>query len=90
MSGQFKIERHSTYEKNERKCHGDSPCVYCGKPIKDPKFMVHLFWGSIAVTEDEAARIIANEGEGGDLLFYPIGSDCLKKHPEILPFVTRS
>jgi len=65
----------------------DVHCAVCGKAIKNPKQFLHLFWGDTVVTEEEAARIIATEGSGGDLLFFPVGNDCLKKHPELKPFL---
>lgn len=63
------------------------PCAVCGKRIAEPKHYVRLFWGTTAVTEAEAQEIIAREGEGGDLLYYPVGSDCLKRQPELKPYV---
>lgn len=67
----------------------DVHCAVCGKAVKKPKQFIHLVWGDTVVTEAEAQRIIASEGHGGDLLFFPIGDDCLKKHPELKPFIQR-
>lgn len=64
-------------------------CIVCGKLIKDVnrKHSVRVFWGVTAVTEAEANEIIAKEGYGGDLSYYPVGSDCLRKQPELKPYV---
>lgn len=63
------------------------PCIVCGKACAKPRYFVRLFWGATAVTQVEAEQIIAREGEGGDLLYYPVGSDCLRQHPELKPYV---
>lgn len=76
------------YSKNQDQCRGDNyPCVVCGKPVKNPKLYVRYFWGTHAVTDQEAEEIIAKEGNGGDMCLYPIGAACLKKHPELKPYV---
>jgi hypothetical protein len=48
-----------------------------------------MFYGSTVVTPAEAAVIIAREGERGDLGCYPVGPDCLRRHPELEPYVQR-
>ena len=60
------------------------PCVVCGRAVKSPRSaMLRVFWGSHIVTEAEAKEIIGREGEGGDLLYYPIGPDCLRNNPAL-------
>lgn len=83
------IESNANRSENERRhCRGDLyPCLICGRPIAKPKYSLHLWYGSMAVTEEEAAALVAKEGDGGDTGFYPVGSDCLKKHPELRPYV---
>lgn len=81
------------YKKNiERHNFGDSlPCIVCGRPIKAERpAMLRIFWGSHIVTDAEAEQIIAEEGGGGDLCYYPIGPDCLRKNPQVAPYVKRS
>lgn len=65
------------------------PCVVCGRACKTSthKHWLHLFWSFTAVTDIEAQEIIRSEGDSGDLLYYPIGANCLKKHPELKPYV---
>jgi len=67
---------------------GGDPCIICGRACPDPKHRVRFFWGSHVVTHEEAAEIIEEDGDDrGDLNYYPIGSDCLRKHPEYKPYV---
>lgn len=67
--------------------HGEHPCCVCGKPVKRPfKLAVHEHnGGGYIVTEEEAAALARN----ADLGLQPIGSDCLRKHPELKPYVQR-
>lgn len=61
------------------------PCVVCGKMVRQPaKNYIRLFWGNFAVTEAEAIEI---NNPGADMEYYPVGSDCLKKYPELKPYV---
>lgn len=63
-------------------------CIICGKPCKNPKYLVweHLGGGTV-VTMEEGKRLNAAGKEGADLGGQPIGSDCLRKHPELRPYV---
>lgn len=85
----IEVPHHPDYRRNrERSGNGDYlPCVVCGKGCANPRYMVRLFWGTTVVTDDEAERIIEREGPGGDLSYYPIGADCLRRHPEIRPYI---
>lgn len=65
----------------------DIPCIVCGKLCSNPTHYVRLFWGFTVVTDAEAQEIIAREGSGGDLLYYPVGNSCFKSYPEIQPYV---
>ena len=70
-------------ERNETKLGiDDYPCVICGKPIKNWKYSIMTYEGAYAVTEDEL-KTLDNSGDSGA---YPIGSHCLKKHPELKPY----
>lgn len=61
-----------------------TPCIICGKGIREPwPHTVHLYMGATLVTEEEAKTI----DESGDLGGWPIGNDCLRKHPEIRPYL---
>ena len=64
------------------------PCYICAKPIRKDriKYMLHIHCGGgVAVTEDEATNL---DG-AGDLGCHPIGSDCLRRHPELKPYVIK-
>ena len=63
-----------------------TPCYICAKPIREDriKYMLHIHCGGgVAVTEAEAATL----DEAGDLGCHPIGADCLRRHPELKPYV---
>lgn len=67
------------------------PCIVCGRAIKAAPALVRVYWGSHIVTAEEAERLhIAEGGDGGDLYYYPIGPDCLRRHPAIKPYVRQS
>lgn len=88
----LKFETGPNYHKNTEKLKGtEQPCLLCGKPCPNPKYMVHLHCGGdTAVTEEEAEALNANGNEGSDLGMYPIGNDCLKKHPEFNPYIQKT
>lgn len=76
------------YHRNMEKA-GDLPtCVICGRGIKaENPPMVHLHDGGwCIVTEEEATALSPN----ADMGFYPIGPECLRKHPEIKPYVHKT
>lgn len=55
----------------------------CGRAVTKPQWTVHLHnGGESLVTEEEAAKLDA----AGDMGCYPIGADCLRKHPEVKPY----
>jgi hypothetical protein len=63
------------------------PCIVCGKPAPTTPFSIHVHCGGgTAVTEEEAAKL----DEGADLGMYPIGRNCLKKHPELKEYAVRA
>lgn len=63
------------------------PCVICGRPVKKPgKYFVHVMDGGGSIcTPDEDAFV----DEAGDLGMQPIGSDCVRRHPELKPFIRK-
>jgi len=82
----LKVPNSPDYDKNRYYGIPDSPCVVCGRPCPNPRFMLHYWDGGYAVTEQEA-QALDRDDPGGDLGMYPIGSDCLRKHPELKPYV---
>jgi hypothetical protein len=68
--------------------HGDRyMCVICRLAMPSPKFMCHVIdGGGVALhPEDESIYV----PDGGDLLFHPVGSDCLRKHPAMKPYAVK-
>lgn len=82
----IQIPDNPRYTANSERCTGDQmPCVVCGKPITVWRWAVRLVDGGTMIGTDEDA--VADPE--GDLGYYPIGSDCLKKHPEIKPYAVK-
>lgn len=90
---QLQIPTNENYSSNQDKfpCKGNTyPCVVCGKPCPNPKFMLWVHCGGdTAVTIEEGERLNAAGEEGSDLGSQPIGVDCLRKHPELKPYTWR-
>lgn len=74
------------YSKNRDKCTDDTqPCIICGKPVKNPRYMVHVHEGGASlVTETEAQAMDDN----ADLGLYPIGVKCLKNNPDLQQYLS--
>lgn len=61
------------------------PCVVCGREVKTARYFVHEHnGGGLAVTEEEAEQM---DEYADDMGLQPIGPDCLRKHPELKPYV---
>lgn len=79
--------RTKNYHKNMSKA-GDLPtCIICGRGIKveSPAAVRVHAGGAAVVTEEETAQMNAS----ADLGVYPIGTDCLRRHPELKTYVLR-
>lgn len=90
----IKINVNQNYELMQEKfpCKGNEiPCVICGKPCSNPKFYIwcHL-GGNFAVTAEEGELLNAEGKNNMDLGSHPIGTDCLRKHPELKPYSQKS
>lgn len=77
------------YDQNVKATRSEHlPCILCGRECKNAKFFV---WehngGGTLVTPQEGEELNETGHSGADLGLQPIGSDCLKKHPQIKPFV---
>ena len=84
--------RSPNYSKNLAYVKGAYPCVVCGKPVPNPRYMVHLHGGGgVLVTEEELPALLQSGEltENADLYFYPIGQDCLRQHPELKPYARK-
>lgn len=59
----------------------DDPCIICGRPVdrrKNP-WMLHVVDGGASVHVPDAP----GPKPTSDLGWHPIGSDCLRRHPEL-------
>jgi len=75
----------------------ESPCMICGRAAKmDTAYMMRVFCcvpghpeHEVAVTDAEAEELHRLGQGNGDLGGQLIGANCLKKHPELKPYVTK-
>lgn len=60
------------------------PCIVCGKGIKnlDKAKWINTVFGSEAIMPHEEAQFKPGELSGS----FPIGLDCLRRHPELKPY----
>lgn len=69
---------------------GESECAVCNRPVKLTG-RTKMLWvhggGGEAVTAAEGERRNAAGEEASDLGLQPVGSDCLRRNPELLPYV---
>lgn len=81
----LKIPRSYNYAANARRLRGDDEaCCVCGKPIKPGNNnWVRTWFGSYVVTAAEAETLPPR----GDTGAYPIGKGCLRRHPELRPYL---
>lgn len=90
MKKSITIKCSPNYNKNSENCKpNESPCIICGKGISGPAPYVHAHNGTLSfiVTEEEAERLNAAGKSGADMGCWPIGPDCLKKNPQLKPFL---
>jgi hypothetical protein len=60
---------------------GDTyPCVICGKPCPNPKTYVWLVSGGTELARPGIDNHLVEES--GNMLFYPVGSSCVKLVPK--------
>lgn len=73
-------------ERNERIYgnNGGGACIVCSKPINTDKhrLWVRIFEGCFICTAAEAEADPA-----GDTGYYPVGKECVKRFPELKPYV---
>jgi hypothetical protein len=85
------IPRNPAPEKMKRMRPGDGnsyPCVICGIAVTKPKFMCHMIGGGGVALHPDDENLFAQDAEAqrGDLGCQPIGTDCLRRYPEMKPF----
>ena len=84
----IELPRSVNYGVNQDRypCRGNQyECIVCGKPVNVPaKSIVRVHdGGSAVVTNEEAETLDAN----ADLGMHPVGQDCLRRHPELKPYI---
>lgn len=79
----IRIPANPTRANSRKKGTALYPCIICGKDVKRPINMVRVFWGTHIVSNEEAAEL----NESGDTGLHPVGSECLRKHPEINSYI---
>lgn len=81
----IRIPTNPNYRANARQRRGESPpCVVCGRAIASARTRyMHVWNGVTAVLESETASL----DPAGDTGHLPIGSDCLRSHPELRAYV---
>lgn len=72
----------------ERRSGDASPCIVCGLPVTKPVYYCHVVAGGSRAlhAEDEALYV----SDGGDMSHLPVGTDCLRRNPELKPFATKA
>jgi hypothetical protein len=76
----------------ERRYEGDTgdwpTCIICGRPIKARPKYLHVVGGGTSVL------LPADEGkytsDAGDMYYHPVGTGCLKKHPQLKRYAINS
>jgi hypothetical protein len=64
---------------------GDSPCIVCGKDVTtpNPQFL-HIVYGDTII--DPA---VVWPDQDSDLGWHPVGSGCLRRHPQLKQYARR-
>ena len=76
------IRRTDDYGANMARCGAAMPCVVCGRAVRSARApMIHVNYLWRAITDDEY-RLAPEDSQG----CWPIGPDCLRRHPELRPY----
>ncbi len=69
--------------------HGSAyGCIVCGLPTPSPRFYCHVIeGGGVALHPDDEHLYVP---DGGDMCHLPLGSECLRKHPQLKPFAIKA
>ena len=82
------IEPDRFVKNRERTGNGDLPmCIVCGKGVKNVRHTLHVInGGHTALHPDDESLYVS---DGGDMYHFPVGPDCLRRHPELREYVTK-
>lgn len=81
------IDYNPRLQDKNRKRYGDAPegaCIICGAPTKKQLALHCVDGGPFALHPEDEERYTP---DGGDLGIQYIGPDCLRKNPELKPFI---
>jgi len=79
----FELPHTADYSKNSRHVAPNaSPCAVCGKSVLNPKYWVHVVWGTEIILPD-----VEWPDPSSDLGCQPVGVACVKNHPELKPYL---
>lgn len=83
--------RNADYWTHASKVRGEAyPCIVCGRAAgRSPAYVRIHNGGDDVVTAAEAEELNANGRGMADCGSYPVGRDCLRQHPELLPYVNK-
>lgn len=85
----IEIPFHSSYQSNQERITGSAyPCLVCGKAVTRPNPKMCRMWSGTALVTDAEAELLNDPAS--DMGYYPIGADCLRKHPELKSYVSKS
>ena len=78
------IPKSKSFDANERKYgqNDGSACIVCSKPVAAPTTWVRIYAGSYICTAAEAEA-----NPDADTGYYPVGPECLHKHPQMKEYV---
>jgi len=68
----------------------EAPCAVCDKPLNVTKHKLFVWvheGGASVVTEAEGKELNAAGRKGADMGLQPVGRDCLRKNPQLAPYV---
>lgn len=66
-------------------------CAVCGRGIREEKvkYRVHVWRGSKLLLEEELSAMSPEDKDGSYMGEYALGRDCLKRHPELKPYLCK-
>ena len=86
IKGQVEIPDNPKYGERAQACDTTkgTPCIVCGKLVKDPAGNPKTYWLRIGPASRSHAipRDTPDQG-GAEMGCEPIGNDCLKKNPAL-------
>lgn len=80
----IELPQSPNYDKNVARVVEDvACCVVCGKEIGWHSYVIRLYQDKYVITSDEMLNLKDDCG------YYSVGAWCVRKHPELKPYVER-